>query len=274
MKKIITISLFCAILIQGSLKTCAEEINAEKVNFELGISCLQQKNYTQAVKYFEMVVKHNPKNLEACYNLALAYKNAGMSEKSVSEFDKVVKLLNDPKYLQQKNINIDQIRNENRVLHDNELATENYGMYSKVKSQENDYIELGDMHYDGQQYETAVEYYNLALQINPYSDSVYFKIAQSYIGSGDYVQAEPYITKAVQLSPENKKYTYYKDLVTKNIGTKYTKNIDLRDKIVNRNINKKDPMQGFDLPEEYKKELFSDTLHSSCNRPGLASSST
>jgi len=248
--------LLCAILTSNSISSSAEQINIEKINFELGISCLKQNDYRQAIKYFELVVQKNPKNIEAHYNLALAYKKSGMSEKSVLEFDRVVKLLNNPQNFEAKGIDINKLRQENRILHSNELASDKYELYSKVKSQENDYIDLGDMHFDNQQFETAIEYYNLALQINPYNDFTYFKIAKSYMDAGNYLQAEPYITRAVELTPQNPKYTYYKDIVVKHIGNKYYKNVDLREKIVNQSINRKDPMQGFELPEEYKKQLF------------------
>jgi tetratricopeptide (TPR) repeat protein len=250
--------LICAILSSNSISTGAEEINIEKINFELGVSCLKQNDYRQAIKYFELVIQKNPKNVEAHYNLALAYKKSGMIEKSISEYDGVVKLLNAPQNFQSKSIDINKIRQENRILHNNELASDKYELYSKVKSQENDYIDLGDMHYDSQQFETAVEYYNLALQINPYNDYTYFKIAKSYIDAEKYIQAEPYMAKAIELNPQNPKYTYYKDIVAKNIDSKYIKNVNLREKIVKQELNKKDPMQGFDLPEEYKRELFND----------------
>jgi len=260
--------LLCAIVASNSISSSAEEINIEKINFELGISCLKQNDYRQAIKYFELVVQKNPKNIEAHYNLALAYKKYGMSEKSVSEFDRVVKLLNDPQNFEAKGIDINKLRQENRILHSSELASDKYELYSKVKSQENDYIDLGDMHFDNQQFETAIEYYNLALQINPYNDFTYFKIAKSYMDAGNYLQAEPYITRAVELTPQNPKYTYYKDIVVKSIGSKYYKNIDLREKIVNKSINRKDPMQGFELPEEYKKELFAEEEKSTAgNKP-------
>lgn len=262
LKKFFLSLLLCAIMASFQESSSAEEINPEKMNFELGVSCLQQKDYIQAIKYFGLVVLKNPKNVEAHYNLGLAYKKAGMDAKSVLEYDKVVKLLNNP---DSKTIDVNKLRQENRILHDNELASDKYKLYSNVKSQENDYIDLGDVHYDNQQFETAIEYYNLALQINPYNDYTYYKVAQSYIDAGNYIQAEPYISKAVELRPENPKYKYYKDIVVKNIGTKYTKNVDLREKVLNQALNRKDPMQGFDIPEEYKKQLFSEDEKASSN---------
>jgi len=268
LNKLIFSFLFCAIVASNTSSTNAEEINIEKINFELGVGCLKQNDYRQAIKYFELVVQKNPKNLEAHYNLALAYKKSGMAEKSVVEFDRVVKLLNNPQNFESKGIDINKLRQENRILHSNELASDKYELYSKVKSNENDYIDLGDMHFDNQQFETAIEYYNLALQINPYNDYTYFKIAKSYMDKGNYLQAEPYITRAVELTPQNPKYNYYKDIVVKKIGDKYIKNVDLREKIVNQSINRKDPMKGFDLPEEYKRDLFAEEAKSpSTNTP-------
>lgn len=256
--KFILSILICLVMFYAPQNSKAEDINVEKINFELGIGCLKQKDYRQAIKYFEIVIQKSPKNIEAHYNLALAYKKAGMAEKSVSEFDKVVKLLNAPESRQAKPLDINKLRQENRILHNNELASDKFGLYSKVKSQENDYVDMGDMHYDNQEYETAVEYYNLALQINPYNDYTYFKTALSYIEARNYINAEPYISRAVELNHSNQKYTYYKDLVIKNIGTKYVNNVNIREKFLNQALSRKDPMQGFDLPVDYKKELFAD----------------
>jgi len=266
--KLVTCFFICLIMASSGVK--AETINVEKVNFQLGVDCLQKNDFSKAIKYFELVVKKNPKNAEARYNLALAYKKAGMAEKSVQEFDNVVTILNNPNNFQAKGIDINKIRQQNRVLQSNELASDKYELYSKVKSQENDYIDLGDMHYDSQQYETSIEYYNLALQINPYNDYTYFKIARSYMDTGNYIQAEPYISRATELSPDNDKYKYFKEQVTKNIGTNYTKNIELREKLLALTANKKDPMQGFEIPDEYKKELFADENNS--DRPTHISS--
>jgi len=261
------ITYFCVCLILASSGVKAETINVEKVNFELGVECLKKNDYQQAIKYFELVVKKNPKNVEARYNLALSYKKAGMAEKSVQEFDNVVKTLNNPKNFQAKSVDVNQLRQQNRVLQSNELASDKYELYSKVKSQENDYVDLGDMHYDSQQYETSIEYYNLALQINPYNDYTYFKIARSYIDAGNYIQAEPYINRANELSPDNDKYKYFKEQVAKNIGTNYTKNVELREKLLALTAGKKDPMQGFELPEEYKKEFFAEENSSTSQNP-------
>lgn len=256
LKKYLIFFLLCMIIGICPIVSCAEQINIEQINFELGVNSLEQQDYKQAVKYFELVLQKNPKNVEARYNLALAFKKMGYAEKSVTEFDKVVKLLNNPENYKSKGIDIEKLRQENRILHDNELAADKYALYSKVKSQENDYVDLGDMHYDNQEFETAIEYYNLALQINPYNDFTYYKVAKTYIERNDYIKAEPYITRAIQLNPQNPKYTYYKDEVAKNIDAKYLKNIDMREKVLNNALYQKDPMKGFDIPEEYKKELF------------------
>jgi tetratricopeptide (TPR) repeat protein len=257
-KNILFALLLCGIIASFGAESTAGSIDTEKVNFELGVSCLEQQDFRQAIKYFELIIKNNPDNVEAHYNLGLAYKKAGMEQKSVAEMDKVVKMLNNPKFRQQKVIDVTKLRNQNKILHSNELAFDQYNLYSSVKSKENDYVDLGDVHYDNQQYETAVEYYNLALQINPYNDYTYFKVAQSYAENGNYINAEPYISKAVELAPQNQKYLYFKDTISKKIGNTYIKNVNIREKILNQTLAKKDFTQGFDIPEDYRKKLFSD----------------
>lgn len=246
--------VLCTIMMFSSVNSSAEQINIEQINFELGVSSLEQKDYNQAIKYFELVLKKNPKNIEARYNMALAFKKLGLTERYILEFDKTVELLNSPDNYQAKGVDIGKLRDENKVLHDNELASDKYALYSKVKSRENDYIDLGDMHYDGLEYETAIEYYNLALQINPYNDFTYYKTAKCYIDRKDYINAEPYITRAVQLMPQNEKYIYYKDTVVKNIDEQYLQSATLREKVLDSLEEGKDHLQGFDIPKKYRDE--------------------
>jgi len=248
----------------------AEQINIEKLNFELGIDCLEKNDYSQAIKYFGLVLQKNPKNLEARYNLSLAYKKSGLLEKSVEESDKIVKLMSDSGNFAPEKIDINKLRADNKILHNNELASDNFALYGKVKSQENDYIDMADMHFDSQQFDTAAEYYNLALHINPYNDYTYFKLGLSYIEKSDFIEAEPYIIRAAELSPQNPKYAYYKENVKKNITEKYANNVNLRETALNQVLEAKKKLssktlhynadidQGLDFPSEYKKKLFID----------------
>ena len=84
--------LLCSILASNSVSTRAEEINIEKINFELGVSCLKQNDYKQAIKYFELVVQKNPKNIEAYYNLGTLYSQRQNYIFAANYFTKAVEI--------------------------------------------------------------------------------------------------------------------------------------------------------------------------------------
>ncbi len=222
----------------------AEKINIEKLNFELGMESLNQNELEEAIKYFHLVLDKNPENVEAQYNIAIAYKKLGMDEESLKHLGITVDLLNAPQEVEPG------IYEATRLRQKSLKSPNEFSVYSEVKHKENEYIDLGDMHVDYRQYEEAIEYYNLAIQINPYNDNTYFKVCKSYIELEDYLKAEPYIEKAVNFNPDNPRYNYYKDLVAKKIDSTYTEGIRKREELVLKNLNSKD------IPEDYERELY------------------
>ena len=73
MKKAIV--CLAALMVFSGGVSYAESINVEKLNFELGIKSLNQHKLDDAIKYFKLVLDKNPDNVEANYNIAVAYKN-------------------------------------------------------------------------------------------------------------------------------------------------------------------------------------------------------
>ena len=232
-KKNILFTICLLLLIFSGAGGFAEQINIEKLNFELGMKSLQQDELKEAIKYFKLVLDKDSDNVEAHYNIAVVYKKLQMHKNSLHHFNRVVELLNSP-VVKKK----DSIRN--------------LDVYSEVKAKENDYIDLGDMHADNQQFDAAIEYYNLALQINPYNDNTYFKACRSYKELNDYLNAEPYIKRAIDLNPDNSRYKYYAQNISAEIALKYTDEVAKREKLVLQNFNKRDDKQ----QKNYEKELF------------------
>lgn len=215
------------ILLSFGTGSFAESINVEKLNFDLGMQNLKQDNLEEAAKYFNLVIDKNPMNVEAHYNLAITYKKMGKNKEALGHFSTVVKLLNDPQAYE----------------------TKKPDDYNQIKSKENEYIDLADMHADNGQYKNAIEYYNLALKLNPYNDNTYFKVSQCYVELKDYNNAGPYIRRALELDTVNSRYKHYKDLVEKNTDSKI--------RIVLENLNPADPLKDYQ-ERYYAKEFYND----------------
>ena len=84
-------------------------------------------------KYFNLVIDKNPLNVEAHYNLAIAYKKLGLHEDALKHFNIVVKLLNSPRQ-ESEFVNIARLRKQ---------SNENFDIYTQVKEKENNYIKTG-----------------------------------------------------------------------------------------------------------------------------------
>ncbi|OGI04869.1 MAG: hypothetical protein A2Y25_01975 [Candidatus Melainabacteria bacterium GWF2_37_15] len=240
--KIKKLIILIAVLSFFGINVCAEKINIEKLNFDLGMQSLKQNDLNEAVKYFNLVIDKNPKNVEAHYNLAVTYKKLNQNEKALVHFNTVVNLLNSPQEVESDLANIAKLRKQ---------SDENFDVYNQVKSKENDYIDLGDMHADNAQHKAAIEYYNLALKINPYNDNTYFKVSKCYTALKDYNNAEPYIRRALELDTSNSSYKYYQKIVLKNV--------DSNRKIVVQNFNENDPLKEFE-DKYYDKDLYQDAF--------------
>ncbi len=234
--------LITAVLFFLGMAAHAETVNIEKLNFELGMQNLKQDNLREAIKYFTLVIGKNPKNTEAHYNLAVTYKKLGRHEEALKHFNTVVQQLNSPPEPESEFAKIARLKRQN---------AENFDVYNRVKEKESDYIDLGDMHADNEQCKAAIEYYNLALKVNPYNDNTYFKVSRCYIGLEDYDMAEPYIRRALELDANNSKYLYYRDMVAQKA--------DSQNRIVMRNFNEIDPFKEFE-DKHYEKELYRDKL--------------
>ncbi len=240
--KLNKVILLTAFLILFSTFANAETINIEKLNYDLGMQSLQQNNLHEAVKYFNLVIDKTPQNVEAHYNLAITYKKLGLHTDALRHFDIVVLLLNSPPEEESELVKISRLKQKN---------TEDFDVYKQVKEKENNYIDLGDMHADNDQHETAIEYYNLALKINPYNDNTYFKVCKSYIALGNYNMAEPYIRRALELDTENPRYKYFQTVVMDKSDTKST--------IALQNLNDIDPLKDFE-DSYYNKDLYKENI--------------
>ncbi|MCK7504633.1 MAG: tetratricopeptide repeat protein [Desulfobacterales bacterium] len=80
-------------------------------------------------------------------------------------------------------------------------------------ARENDYLDIAEIYFNDKQYETAIEYFNYVLKINPRNDVALFKLSQSYLAIGNYEEARRFIERALAQAPKNDEYVYFKNQV-------------------------------------------------------------
>ena len=64
----------------------------------LGKLAVQSGQFEKAVKRFETILRQEPKNTEAMYFMAAAYKGLGNKEKAIALLEECKKLVNKPEF--------------------------------------------------------------------------------------------------------------------------------------------------------------------------------
>lgn len=76
-------------------------LHSESNNLFYGKKALAEKNYNQALSYFNKEIKSNPKNCEAYFYAGITYEKMNQKENSISYFLTVTKMYCDPKLKEQ-----------------------------------------------------------------------------------------------------------------------------------------------------------------------------
>ncbi len=77
--------------------TAKDSLNVP-ANLQLGKMALQSGQLDKAVRRLELILEQDPKNSEAMYFLAEAYKGLGQKEKAISLFERCTALVNNPDF--------------------------------------------------------------------------------------------------------------------------------------------------------------------------------
>jgi outer membrane protein len=73
-----------------------EDPDNEEALYNLGILSIQSKQFNKAVERFEVILKNNPDHLEAQFRIGYSYMMLGEKQKARDAFEKVKKLSQDP----------------------------------------------------------------------------------------------------------------------------------------------------------------------------------
>jgi tetratricopeptide (TPR) repeat protein len=185
----------------GELYTMAEKANAEK-DTATGNSYL-----TEAVPYFEKALKINPKYIEAMIRLGhIHYIVRGDYKTMFQYYIKVLEInpfdadvWGNTKELLTRNI--DEPEYEKQIWHKyQELSPDYFEAY----------YQMGNLYYYSQtpQYDTAIYYYNKALQRNNTSFDIYFQLGRSYGFVNNFVKARENMLNAAKLREDAEVYKF------------------------------------------------------------------
>jgi|GEM_PF-2400572 len=166
-----------------------DRLKADKI-FRQGLTHLENKDYREAVKDFQKVIIISPNNYKAHINLAIAYKKLGRIKESRKEYSTSARILEQNK--------ANKLKNQTNPI-----------------DPDQDYLDMGGMYYKTNQFETAIEYFNYALKINPDNDITYYNISKCYFELYNYEKAEENILQALKLSPDDIGYISFENEIKK-----------------------------------------------------------
>ena len=164
-----------------------DTIAASNKMSEVGFSYLyRRRDFKTAMKRFNQAYLLNPNNADAYYGYGTVYFNLGAMSEAREQYDKG--LLLNPKH--------------NAMLVD--YGTTYLGdYYSSVEKNENN---------PGKHLETAAEYLNKALAVEPEDSNALFKLSIVHLYAGDCPKAKQYLDKAKALKNPNVSPAYEAEL--------------------------------------------------------------
>ncbi len=148
----------------------------------------------KAIENFNEVLKIDPGNAKANYNLGNAYADKGMFDEAISVYKKA---------LEEEPGLIDAYLNLSILYLDMELIDEAISLCKQaVKTNPNDSFlcfYLGEAYARNKQHKAAINAFNKAISINPMDPETQYKLAESYYETEQYDTALKHATQAEEL---------------------------------------------------------------------------
>ncbi len=164
------------------------------VHLSSGIDYYNDGMLDEAIKEFQEVLKGNPDNLEAHFNLGNVYVDKEMFEEAMSQYEKVIEI--DPEHneaildLGMLYMDFDQI-DEALILFKNASTANPDNAYF--------HFHLGEVYYRKQRYDKAVLEFNRALSINNMDPEIQFRLAETYNETKQFDLALEHMIRASEL---------------------------------------------------------------------------
>lgn len=177
-----------------------EKLTKEKPTAEnyinLGLTYYKAKRYFDCIYANKQALKIDPNNYVAYNNICCAYNELGMYGEAIKAGQKAIDLKPDFE-LAKNNLEISKQKQKELVQQITELSR-------KIESNPtaDNYLILGNLHYNNADYKTAIKYYNEALKINPNYAMAYNNICSAYNLLEKWDEAIKYCEKALSIQPD------------------------------------------------------------------------
>ena len=164
---LITLLLLILPICSSTANSIIKENQLSNKYIQDGANCLINKQYKEALEYFNQAVKLTPKNGVIYFNKGIALDKLGKYQEAISEFDKALEFFNDisnekirGKFLTTLNRQALSLISLNRY----EEALNNYSKVIELNSLNfRAYIGKGDVLYHLKRYNEAINEYDIVL---------------------------------------------------------------------------------------------------------------
>lgn len=196
-----------AFLTQGNITLCEKAIynfkkaiSLEAENSEYYFYCgkahFERYNYNEALECFNNTINLKNDNWEYYYQRGLTNNEVGNYADSIEDYSKAISL--NCEILQNEDILYDIQDSVNKV----ESISSNSEKVKHIKAlmtEGNEYVEIGCDYLNKNNFNTAIEYFNKAIEINPNYKYGYFNRATAYAKLEDYQNAINDYNKVIDL---------------------------------------------------------------------------
>lgn len=166
---------------------------------QLGSVYMEMGHFEKAIEVFNKVIKNNPRDLKATYNLALAYDNSGNFPQAAELYQKLIEL--------NPNDSTTYLNLLFRLYH----KAEDFNQAAQVcqeliqidpENPQNHY-NLGITRYKMEHYDQALQAFEEAVRINPHFDLAFYNTGLVYFKQKKYKEAAKAFEKFCYINPES-----------------------------------------------------------------------
>jgi tetratricopeptide (TPR) repeat protein len=211
---LITLLLLILPICSSTANSIIKENQLSNQYIQDGANCLINKQYKEALEYFNQAAKLTPKNGIIYFNKGIALDKLGKYQEAISEFDKALEFFNDisnkktrGKFLTTLNRQALSLISLNRY----EEALNNYNKVIELNSLNfRAYIGKGDVLYHLKRYNEAINEYDIVLSMLPNDNiktehlfGVYNNKGVAFLALGRYEEAIDNYNKAIEFEPDH-----------------------------------------------------------------------
>jgi len=160
-----------------------------------------QKDYQQAITYYQKAIESDPRYVKAYANMGLAYEYLGQYDKAISYYQKAIELDPDCAMAYNDVSNVyEHMGNSYRGMGKLDQAISCYRKSVELYPDNTaSYINMGNIYGDLGEYDKAISCYQKAIQINPNYAEAYYNMGNAYNALDKQDMAVSYYQKTIQL---------------------------------------------------------------------------